>query len=211
MPKAMDITGQKFGFLTAISVSKKQGNKIRKWICKCECGNEIEVRVADLTSGNTKSCGCYQRRKAKYIKEKHGGCGKRLYRIWCNMKSRCLNANTPAFRNYGGRGIRVCDEWRYDFSNFEKWALSNGYADDLTLERKDANGNYEPLNCTFIPKSMQPSNTRRCHFVCYKGVKKTLTEWSKELRFGRNSFRKYRDQFDTDEETINYLLLKHKS
>lgn len=211
MPKAMDLTGQKFGFLTVISLSKNRDNKVRKWVCECECGNVINVRVADLTSGNTKSCGCYQRKKAKEVKQSHGGCGKRLYRIWCNMKSRCLNSNTPAFKNYGGRGITVCQEWVASYANFESWAMANGYKNDLTLERKDANRNYEPLNCTFIPKSKQSSNTRRCRFVCYKRETKTLSEWSRELHFGRNSFRNHRSEFDTDEETINYLLSKHKS
>ena len=207
MPMALELSGKRFGYLEAICLSNNSENKIRKWVCKCDCGNIIEVRTTDLTRGNTKSCGCYQKKIAKEIKQKHGGSNKRIYSIWCNMKTRCLNKNTHAYKNYGGRGISVCQEW-LDFTNFYNWAMENGYSDELTIERKNTNGNYEPSNCVFIPKSQQPLNTRKCRFIFYNGETKTLTEWSKQFHFGRNTFRKYRKNFSSDEETLCYFATK---
>lgn len=211
MSKPFDLTGKRFGYLTAVCLSNNRKNNCRLWLCQCDCGNKIEVRVADLINGNTKSCGCYQKKRAKEVKEKHGGCHKRLYSIWCNMKTRCTNPNVICFKNYGGRGIKVCNEWANSYPTFEKWSIEHGYNDELTIERIDVNKDYCPDNCKFIRKEEQSKNTRRCHFVEYQGQVKTLTEWSEELHFGRGSFRKNRSRFSSDEETINYLIEKHKN
>lgn len=208
MPKPMDLSGKRFGYLTAVRLSKNRKHNCRLWVCECDCGNVIEVRVADLVNGNTKSCGCYQKERARNAKTKHGYRSERLYGIWCNMKSRCSNQKTKSYKNYGGRGITVCDEWSESFTSFRKWALENGYSNGLTIERVDVNKGYSPENCSFIPKSEQSRNTRRCHFVTYKGETKTLSEWSNELHFGRTNFRNKRKYFDTDEETIDYILSK---
>ena len=210
MPKPIDLTGREFGYLKVVRFAGISDKKVRKWECKCKCGNIIYVRVADLTSGNTKSCGCLQKEIARKNKTKHGCCKERLYRIWCNMKTRCTNPKTAQYKDYGGRGISICKDWMYSYQSFREWALENGYRDDLTLERIDVNGNYCPENCTFIPKSKQPLNSRSNHFVCYNGEIKTLTEWSRILKFATGTYRKHRKEFETDEETINYILSKHK-
>lgn len=208
MPKPMDLSGNRFGYLTAVRLSENRIRNHRLWVCECDCGNVVEVRVADLVNGNTKSCGCYQKEMARYAKTKHGYHNERLYSIWCNMKTRCLNPNTKSYKNYGNRGITVCAAWLENYIAFRSWALENGYSDDLTIERIDVNKGYTPDNCAFISKSEQPRNTRRCRFVTYKGETKTLSEWSRELHFGRGNFRNKRKYFETDEETIDYILNK---
>lgn len=215
MPKSIDLTGQRFGKLVVIkqaeSAIMKNGYPLRKWLCKCDCGNDVVVRVADLKNGNTKSCGCYQREVARKIKTKHNGCEERMYSIWCNMKTRCLNPNVPAYKDYGGRGITICQEWTDSYTAFRDWCLDNGYKDTLTIERIDVNRGYEPDNCTFIGKEKQPLNARSNHLVTYKGKTKTLTEWSRELHFGRGNFRSKRGKFATDEDTINHILSSHRN
>ncbi len=102
----------------------------------------------------------------------------RLYNTWCNIKSRCNNSKNPRFSSYGGRGIKVCDEWGFSFSNFEKWAISNGYNNSLTIDRIDVNGNYEPSNCRWVTNSEQQLNKRTNRIIRHNGVSKTLKEWS---------------------------------
>lgn len=215
MPKPIDLTGQRFGRLRVIGQARskiaKNGYPIRMWHCKCDCGATLEVMGISLRSGNTKSCGCYQKDRARDIKTKHGGHGERLYSIWGNIKTRCLNPNVPAYKDYGGRGITICQEWLESYEAFRNWCLNNGYKDTLTIERIDVNKGYEPGNCTFIGKEKQPLNARSNHLVTYKEKTKTLTEWSRELRFGRGNFREKRNRFATDEETINYILSRSRN
>ncbi len=102
----------------------------------------------------------------------------RLHRIWANMKARCKNPQNDRFHDYGGRGIKVCDEWN-DYLTFKEWAMSNGYADDLTIDRIDVNGNYEPSNCRWVDRLTQQNNMRTNTTLVYKGESHTLAEWSK--------------------------------
>lgn len=118
---------------------------------------------------------------------KHGYAGKkrtRLYNTWLNMKQRCYNENVESFKYYGGAGITICDEWKNDFESFKEWALSNGYKNNLTIDRIDVHGNYEASNCRWITNSEQQMNKRNNHYISYHGVIKTLTEWSTELGLG---------------------------
>jgi hypothetical protein len=152
-----DLSGQKFGRLTAISISRienyKGGTKHRYYKCRCDCGKIIEVQSYSLTNGNTKSCGCFQREKCGDTFRKHGGMGTRLYNIWKGMKKRCNNSNEPCYKYYGGKGIKVCDEWQVNFIAFRDWALNNGYADNLTIDRIDSDKNYEPSNCRWVTQA----------------------------------------------------------
>lgn len=174
-----DLQGQKFGRLTVIREHHKESEKYY-WLCKCDCGNEVIVNASNLTSGNSKSCGCYNSEKREETKTTHGMYGTRLYIIWNNMKNRCLDENIPRYGDYGGRGIKICEEWK-KFENFQKWALENGYSDDLTIDRMNNEGNYEPSNCRWTNIIEQANNKRNNLLLTYKGKTKTLSEWCREL------------------------------
>jgi hypothetical protein len=182
MGKFIDLTGQKFGRLT---VTERAGSKNKRalWRCVCECGNEVAVDSNSLRTGNTRSCGCLHIERVKAIGEAnkiHGMFGTRLYMIWADMKRRCSSQNREAYDNYGGRGITVCDEWANSFEAFRDWALANGYRDDLTLDRKDANGDYRPDNCRWSTWKEQENNRRNNHLLTHGGKTQTMTQWAEE-------------------------------
>lgn len=160
MSKLKDITGQKFGKLIAIKCIKRDKYNRAIWLCKCDCGNLTEVKIGSLTSGNTKSCGCLRKETTIKSHTKHNKCSTRLYRIYYNMRSRCYYRKSNRYKNYGARGIKICDEWLTDFMNFYNWAMNNGYQEGLTIDRIDTNGNYEPGNCRWVGNKSQARN--RC-------------------------------------------------
>lgn len=172
-----DINGQKFGMLTVISFAEIRRGKAF-WNCKCKCGNTSIVAGDKLRSGRTKSCGCLQTKHRKEgIHKTHGMTNTKIYTIWSNMRSRCMYKGNSMYRNYGGRGITVCDEW-LQFENFQLWAITSGYSEGLSLERIDVNGNYEPDNCKWIPLCEQSLNQRRSHMVEAFGKTQTIREWA---------------------------------
>lgn len=109
----------------------------------------------------------------------HGMTGTRLYECWTDMKRRCYNPRNKRYDKYGGRGVRVCDEWRDNPNTFFDWALSHGYTDELTLDRIDVNGNYEPSNCRWATRMEQMVNTTRNHYITAFGETKTMSEWAR--------------------------------
>ena len=173
MGRFIDLTGRKFGRLTVIDRVQNRGEKVA-WKCLCECGNTSIVTGTALKSGKSKSCGCLKLENPSNLR--HGKYGIRQYRIWIMMKQRCYNPKTPTYKHYGGRGITVCDEWLHNFQAFYDWAMANGYADDLTIDRKDVNGNYEPSNCRWATSEEQHTNTRRNVYFEYNGEKLTLSQ-----------------------------------
>ena len=129
-------------------------------------------------NGHTQSCGCLHKDMLLTRNHVHGLSNTRLYDVWQNMKKRCFNKKRKQYKDWGGRGITICDPWM-DFFGFSQWALSNGYRDDLTIERKDNNGNYCPENCTFIPIGMQSKNRRNIHLIEYHGEIKSISDWAR--------------------------------
>ena len=172
-----DITGQRFGRLTVIENVGRDKHRQVIWRCKCDCGKETIIRGYSLRSGNTQSCGCLQDEVREKTHRTHGGVRTRLYTIWGGMKTRCLSPNEPCYQYYGGRGIKVCNEW-LSFDAFREWALSHGYRDDLTLDRINVDGNYEPSNCRWLTIQEQQSNKRSNRVIEFNGESHTLQEWA---------------------------------
>lgn len=176
MSRLIDMTGKRFGRLTVISRASNINGKISAWTCRCDCGTIKVVRGYDLRSGGTKSCGCYRRDAMVKASTHHGMSDTRLYRIWCDIKNRCYSSKVPNYSNYGGRGIRVCDDWM-DPSKFFEWAKQSGYSDDLTIERIDIDGDYTPSNCKWITLSEQQFNKTTSRIIEINGESKCLREW----------------------------------
>lgn len=193
-----NMIGQKFGRLTVINELKertKYGDKIYK--CLCDCGNYVIAVGTILRRGSKKSCGCLNH-EPKY--KTHGKHNTRLFKTLNRMKQRCYNKNTPNYKNYGGRGIVVCDEWLNNFMKFYNWAINNGYDDNLTIDRIDVDGNYEPNNCRWITNLEQQNNKRNNVLLTYKGKTQTMAQWCKELNINYNTLsgRHYRGYTDKE-------------
>lgn len=191
MTAAIDLTGHKYGRLTVIKYcgNKRQssnGRTYRYWLCRCDCGKEVEVSTEHLRSGNTKSCGCYSYELSQKLNYQHGMTDTRLHVVWKNMKRRCYCSDLESYKNYGGRGIKICDEWKNDFLAFYKWSIENGYDEnakhgECTLDRIDNNGDYEPSNCRWVNMYVQTRNTRRNRYIEFNGKRLTICEWGKEI------------------------------
>ena len=151
----------------------KHNHYLRK--CQCDCGNEI-IRSSSNIINTTRHCGCVKHSNAK----KHGQGSTRLYRIWSGIKQRCLNPKAPPYKNYGGRGIKLFDDW-LDFEPFSQWAYANGYSDSLSIDRIDVNGNYEPNNCRWATMKEQANNRRTNVLIKFNGKKYTYKELAQLL------------------------------
>lgn len=168
--------GQKFGKLTAVERTESfDKNNGFLWKCLCDCGNETYVPVGRLRSGGAKSCGCSRIEKLKEVNKRHCASKTRLYNIWCLMRSRCEKEYRPFYKRYGGRGITVCEEWQ-TFEGFRDWAVWNGYADNLSIDRINNDGNYEPNNCRWATSTQQTRNTSQSISVEYQGKKYALAD-----------------------------------
>jgi hypothetical protein len=170
-----DLTGQKFGKLTVVSQVEHRGQNIA-WLCVCDCGKETIATSGHLRSGARVSCGCRRGETKNKYNTKHN----RVYSIWRGMKERCYYERNKRYKEYGGRGIKVCSEW-HNFAIFQEWALSNGYSSELTLDRIDNNGNYCPENCRWATITEQANNKIKSKIIEYEGKRMTLAQWCKLL------------------------------
>lgn len=177
-----DITGQKFNRLTALRYVGMNKDKHALWECVCDCGNVVVVQGSNLRSGNTKSCGCYNIDRIKernhILKRKHGETNTKLFHVWAGMLTRCNNPNAINYCDYGAKGIRVCDEWANDFTKFRDWAYANGYREDLTIDRIDYHGIYEPSNCRWCTAKEQNRNRSSNTLITYKGETHCIADWA---------------------------------
>ena len=189
MSNAIDLTGMRFGKLTVLSQAEssrsESGKSVRRWLCQCDCGNTIITTRQNLRKGDTRSCGCLKTQGTKDRLTTHGESKSVLYKRWTAMRKRCNNPNNSDYPHYGGRGIRVCEEWQ-DYTAFKDWALSHGYSDDLSLDRIDVNGNYEPSNCRFVSMKEQCNNRSNNIFIMYNGKQYTLAELAEanDIQYG---------------------------
>lgn len=178
MGKFIDLSGQRFGRLTVLERSgayrSKKGQIQTRWLCRCDCGNNTVVHGASLKKGATRSCGCIRTE----THTKHGHSRTRLYCIWRAMRHRCEDENNIGYRVYGAEGKFVCEEWK-EFQSFYDWAMANGYADNLTIERKDGSRGYSPDNCRWATMEEQQNNRRNNRIITYNGETHTLAQWSK--------------------------------
>lgn len=189
MGKIKDITGQRFGRLTALchaGFDGKRGEAL--WLCRCSCGQEILARGGDLRNEHTKSCGCYNDERRRERSTTHGGTSggkwERLYGVYAGMIQRCEDRNHRFYAEYGGRGITVCPEWRHNYAAFRDWAYTHGYDPvaphrRCTIDRINNDGNYSPDNCRIVDQLVQNNNSRHNHRVTYNGETHTLSEWER--------------------------------
>lgn len=189
-----DLTGKDFGRLKVISPANPSKCGKSRFFCQCSCGNLIIVEGCNLVSGATQSCGCFRREKTKKLKLSHGMVKTRLYRCWRNMHDRCLNPKNKEFSNYGARGISICKEWR-DFSVFYQWAISNGYRDDLTIDRIDVNKGYSPQNCRWTDTYNQARNRTDNVWITIDGKRMIQEDWAKELGISSDLIRYRRKKY----------------
>jgi hypothetical protein len=169
-----DLTGKRFGELTVIKYASTDYNHNRKWLCKCDCGNVKTVCGYKLIAGTVKSCGCMMKKRIpKYTAQ-----DVLMHKIWRGMLYRCENPKCAAYYNYGGRGIKVCDEW-HDFTKFENWALNSNYQQGLSLDRINNDGNYESSNCRWATPEIQSNNKRTNVYYDFNGKNLTISQISK--------------------------------
>lgn len=176
-----DLTGNRYGRLEVLRISDKRVGRKTFWVCKCDCGNEKTVRSDSL--GKINSCGCLKKERDIVnlrITNNHELTYHDAYSRWNAMVYRCENPKSSAYKSYGGRGIKVCEEWK-DAKTFMKWADENGFRKDLTLERIDVDGDYEPSNCKWIPMEEQHYNKTTSVFVEYEGERLTVMQWAHKL------------------------------
>lgn len=190
MGKIKDITGNKYNYLTVLGLDHIDRNHKSHWKCQCDCGKIVVLQKDNFVFGNTKSCGCYKKKNTAIIKTKHGKRKTRLYNIYRGMKARCFNKNDHKYPIYGQRGITICEQWLGEdgFINFYNWAINNGYSDNLSIDRIDVNGNYEPSNCRWATAKEQALNTRFNTKYDGFGYKLSAAEWSKVLGICKSTF-----------------------
>lgn len=183
MPNKVDIpVGSVFGKWVVLS-EELPINKVRRFLCKCECGTTKIVWFSSLRNGASRSCGktgCYDSSN----RAGHKMSGTYIYKVWENMRTRCTNPNNTHYNSYGGRGITYCDRW----ASFENFYRDMGNPEEgMTLERIDVNKGYSPDNCTWATRLEQANNRRNNRFIEWQGKTQTAAQWERELGFGRNS------------------------
>lgn len=216
MPPKINLTGQRFGKLICKKdIGRMSGRVV--WLCLCDCGKESKVVSSNLLRGHISSCGCS--RNDNPAGTTHGlsmNADKRktrLYSVWIQMRQRCLNSKNKSYHRYGGRGISVCKEWD-DYAAFHLWAMANGYHNDLTIERINNNGNYEPDNCKWATHKEQGQNSSRNRLITFCGNTRTLGQWADLIGMHHDALRERLDNGWSVEKAlttpVNPNLQRHR-
>lgn len=189
----LELTGKTFGRLTVIKRQSvtRWGNVT--WLCKCSCGNTHVVASDKLVTGKTKSCGCLAKETHTKQLTKHGltiGGKPRTFIIWSGIKARCLNPLSVSYKSYGARGIKICKEW-LSFQNFHNWAISNGYKDNLSIDRIDVNEDYSPENCRWVTVAENRCIQRRYTILTVNNTNRALGYWANILKVNRSCIRRF--------------------
>lgn len=194
MSRMIDLSNQRFGRLVAIEPAGVSKKGRMMWKCICDCGNTVIANGQYLRRGDTKSCGCrrydtshlepyrhkpHRKYNAEYIPCYNGYVKPVLYTVWVSMKDRCYNPQNKFYKIYGGKGIRVCEEWFEDFQAFNDWAVTSGYKRGLSIDRIDNSGDYCPENCRWATPIEQANNKSNSHKITYNGETHTIAEWSR--------------------------------
>lgn len=186
MRTRFDLTGKRFGRLVVVKYSHSKNGAF--WICQCDCGGTSVLRTAILNNGSSQSCGCRSREAARQNAETGRAArrlpfpnARKLKDLYRNMLDRCYDTGNKRYANYGGRGVRVCDEWLNSRLAFYHWAHDNGHQVGLQIDRIDVNGNYEPSNCRFVDSIVQMNNTTRNRFLEWNGVRDTVANWARTI------------------------------
>lgn len=182
MPKFKDLTGKTFGRLTVINRTddyvSPSGHHKTRWVCKCTCGNVASVTGADLVRGDTKSCGCFEIESKRKNATTHGLSKEPLHTTWSGIKARCYNPNHKNYDRYGGRGICMCDEWKNSYESFHQWAMQNGYAAGLTVDRINNDLGYSPDNCRIVDRTAQANNRGSNIMIAHNGECHNIKWWA---------------------------------
>lgn len=181
-----DLIGKRFGRLTVIKKAPKLKSNTTRWECKCDCGKIIQTTRTSLIKGESKSCGCLRKELSKKrllkIITKHNMSKARIYRIWQGIKERTSSCENIDKKYYYDKGITICNEWKNSFLSFYNWAIKNGYNENLTIDRINVNGNYEPNNCRWATIKEQNRNKTTTRYLTAYGKKLSMGEWHEILK-----------------------------
>lgn len=217
MATKLNLVGQTFGRLLVISEAARSGkrNYERNWLCNCDCGNMTLVYQGSLTMGYTISCGCFHKEQTSNAKKDHGqssnGRVTSEYTTWASIKARCYNKLNKSYKNYGGRGIKVCDRWLENFENFfeDMGVKPTPYH---SLDRfPDTNGNYEKINCRWATSYEQSRNTTKNHWIEYDGNRMIIEDWGKFFKVSESAIRKHLNNGKSFNEIYLHYTTKNQN
>ena len=192
--KRIDLTGYTWDAFEVIREAephvRANGHKVRRWECRCSCGNVRYLSTQEVRTHKKRSCGCKRSEYLRMSATEHGDSHTRLHNIWSGMRARCYTTTDYHYPWYGGRGIQICEEWVDDYPAFKRWAMSHGYQANLSIDRIDNDGPYSPDNCRWVDQIVQCNNTRRNHKVEIAGEVKTITDWSRVSGIPQSTIRR---------------------
>lgn len=198
-----NLLNQKFNRLTVQEYSHTDKHHKKHYKCLCDCGKTVTVRADKLKNNHTKSCGCQKiESTSKLMKETktiHGFSNTKIYQAYKNIKTRCYVESSIGFKNYGGRGIKMCEEWKNDFMSFYNWSINNGFKEGLEIDRIDVNKDYKPSNCRWVTRETQANNKRNTIYLTYNNEVKNLKQWSEDVGIPVRVLRsRYKEKWDTE-------------